>query len=58
MTANVNQNTGIPFGYISANKLDSEVVEIGRRRVGKECRSRWAPYPSQKKKDKHKQTTT
>lgn len=27
MTANVNQNTNIPFGYLSANQLDSEVVD-------------------------------
>lgn len=27
MTANINHNTGIPFGYISASKLDSEVVD-------------------------------
>ena len=29
--------------YISSNK--SEFVAVyGRRRVGKECRSRWSPY--------------
>ena len=22
----------------------ADVIEIGRRRVGKECRSRWSPY--------------
>lgn len=27
MTANINHNTNIPFGYISASKLDSEVVD-------------------------------
>lgn len=27
MIANINRNTGIPFGYISANQLDSEVVD-------------------------------
>lgn len=27
MTANINHNTGVPFGYISASKLDSEVVD-------------------------------
>ena len=33
------------FGYIN-NKMGGnlELIKIGRRRVGKECRSRWSPY--------------
>ena len=25
-------------------EYDVVIIEIGRRRVGKECRSRWSPY--------------
>ena len=31
----------VQTGGVSAS---DEFVEIGRRRVGKECRSRWSPY--------------
>ena len=30
--------------HISGGTPQSGDVEIGRRRVGKECRSRWSPY--------------
>ena len=38
----------------AAQAVGYENAEIGRRRAGKECRSRWAPYHQKKKKKKNK----
>ena len=34
----------ISKGNVTKHKLTEELEKIGRRRVGKECRSRWSPY--------------
>ena len=37
--------TGECFGLLGPNGAGkTTTIEIGRRRVGKECRSRWSPY--------------
>src|SRR5215204_4641293 len=44
---------GVPHGLIDPRRpveVDAGAGEIGRGRVGKECRSRWSPYHYKKKK--------
>ena len=36
--------SNVPFAIADATSLTEAGYEIGRRRVGKECRSRWSPY--------------
>mgnify|MGYP006982494249 CR=1 FL=1 len=45
-TVPLETSTEIPedFKYNEEFKKYFEEMEIGRRRVGKECRSRWSPY--------------
>ena len=43
----MNEGNETYFNAVSIDKLvwkNKEGKEIGKRRVGKECRSRWSPY--------------
>ena len=40
----LNAGGSINLGQTTTPRTQADIVKIGRRRVGKECRSRWSPY--------------